>query len=128
MLARFRVLLPYTISIRQDDSLTPEEFDRDGYRIRVYAPYQAATSILALADPAIVPSDLVYALHPADPSTVDPGTIIDGRPTVPANAIRIDVFKPDFDHRVASAGHAGSDDPPTEMLFEVVNSLLHRLR
>src|SRR5438876_11738953 len=121
MLARGRVLLPYTISIRQADSLTPEEFDRNGYRIRVSAPYQAATSILALADPAIVPSDLVYALHPADPSTVDPGTIIDGRPTVPANAIRIDVFKHDFDRRVASAGNAGSDVTPNTLLFVVVD-------
>lgn len=128
MLARFRVLPPYTISIRQGDSLAPEEFDRNGYRIRVYPPYEASTSIRALDNPGVVPSDLVYALHPADPGTVDASLTINGNPAIPANAIRVDVFKDEFDRTAASASHASSDDPPIEMLFDVVNSLLHRLR
>jgi hypothetical protein len=122
MLARFRLLLPYTLSIRQGDSLTSEEFEQQGYRFRIYSPYQASTNILALADPRTVPSDIVYGLRPAEPVFVDQGVIIDGLPTIPANAIQIDISKTEFERA------QGSDDPPIETLFELVNSLLHRLR
>src|SRR5205807_1131609 len=112
MLARFRVLLPFSLSVRQSDSMPPEEFDLDGCHVSVHAPYQAATSISVLADPAVVPSDVVYALHPAEPPLVDPTVNIDGQPTVSANAIRIDVVKPDIDCA------SGTNDPRLEMLFD----------
>jgi len=128
MLARFRVLLPYTFSVRVDDACAPEEFERDGYRIKVYPPYQAATSIDALANPTTPVSDVLAALHPREPIARDETIDIDGRPTFRANALQIDVLKDDFDRRPTGPDSPGADDPPVDMLFEVVNSLLFRLR
>jgi hypothetical protein len=121
-------LLPYSFSIRQGDQLPPEIFDRDGYSIKVYPPYQAATSIVALSDRAVPVSDVIGNLHPAAPVLIDHGITIDGQPTIFANAVQIDVLKPDFDRRATTATQPGADDPPAEMLFSVVNTLIHRLR
>src|SRR6266571_1332354 len=128
MLARFRVLLPYTFSVRQEDVCVPEEFVQEQYHIRVYAPYQAATSVEALADPAIPISDVLHALHPRDPVVAEPGVTIDGRPSFRANAVQVEVSKPDFDRRPTAPDVPGADDPPVDMLFEIVNSLVFRLR
>src|SRR5262249_1305840 len=123
----FRILLPYTFSIPQGDSLAPIELDHEGYRVRLYPPYQASTNFAAMADPTVVPSDLVYLLHPAEQPTVDQTLLVNGQPTIRANAIQIDVLKPDFDG-TASDDRTNSDDPPTDMLIEITQSMLHRLR
>jgi len=127
MLARFRILLPFAFSIPQGDALVPTELDHEGYRIRLYPPYQASTSFAAMADPTVVPSDLVYLLHPAEQPTVDQTVFVNGQPTIRANAIQIDVFKSEFD-RTASNDGTFSDDPPIDMLVELTQSMLHRLR
>ena len=128
MLARFRVLLPYSFSLRRGDTFQVNELDRDGYHIKVYAPYQAATSIAVLLSRTVPVSDVLHNLHPVDPYVLDEGITIDGEPTIPANSIQVDVFKPDFDRHIPTQGDQGANDPPVEMLFEVVNSLIHRLR
>jgi hypothetical protein len=128
LIARFRVLLPYAISLRATDEFTPEQFDRDGYRIKVYAPYQAATSVLLLGDPAVPVSDITDSLHPSDPPLVDPTITIDGQPTIRANALQIDFEKPYFDRTAPAEGQPGSNDPPLDLLFEIANSVLLRLR
>jgi hypothetical protein len=128
MIARFRILLPYLIWVRQGDTFVPEEFDRDGYRFKVYAPYQAPASASALTDPMVTASDAVYALHPADPPVIDTSVALGGQSTVRANVVQIDVSKPEFDRRKATAGNMAADDPPINMLFEVLNSMLYRLR
>ena len=128
MIARFRTLLPYLIWMRQDDTFVPEEFDRDGFRFKVYAPHQAPANATALADPMITASDAVYALHPADPSLIDTAVALGGKSTVRANVVQIDGSKPDFDRRRTTAGNLAADDPPINLLFEVLNSMLYRLR
>lgn len=129
MIARFRLLLPYIISLDPGEGLDPEEFEQAGFRFRVYPPYQAAVSVLALRDSSTPVSDIVRSLHAADPPSTDLGITINGRPTIPANAIQIDVLKDDFDRTpTASASTAQSGDPPTDLLFEVANSILYRLR
>jgi hypothetical protein len=127
MLARFRILLPYSFSIPQGDSLAPIELDHGGYRIRLYPPYQASTTIAAMADPTVIPSDLVNLLHPPEQPNVDQTVIVNGQPTIRANAIQIDVLKSEFD-RTASINGRSSDDPPINMLIELTQSMLHRLR
>jgi hypothetical protein len=128
MIARFRVLLPYLIWVRQGDTFVPEEFDRDGYRFKVYAPYQAPASTSVLVDPMVTASDAVYALQPSDPPVMDTSVVLGGQPTVRANVVQIEVSKPEFDRRRAIAANLGADDPPINMLFEVLNSMLYRLR
>jgi hypothetical protein len=128
VIARFRVLLPFTISVRQGAPFVPEEFDHGCSRLKVYAPYQAAANVSELTDLAVPVSDIALALHPADPQMIDPSIIIDGQPTVRANVVQVDVSGPDFDRRAPAPGHPQADDPPTALLFEVVNSILHRLR
>src|SRR5438876_748765 len=128
MLARFRVLLPFAFSIPQDAKFQNEEFDRDGYRFRVYPPYPASTSIGALEDPSLPVSDVLQRLHPTKAVVVDQGITIDGANTVRANAMQIDVYRPNFDRRAATDNFLGSNDPPIELLFGVVNSYLDRAR
>lgn len=128
MIARFRILLPYLIWVRQGDTFVPEEFDRDGYRFKVYAPYQAPASASTLADPMVTASDAIYALHPADPPVIDTSVSLEGQPAARANVVQIDVSKPEFDRQKTTSGNKGADDPPISMLFEVLNSMLCRLR
>jgi hypothetical protein len=84
--------------------------------------------VSGLADLTVPISDIVFALHPADSPTIDTTVRLDGQPTVRANVVQIDVSKPDFDRRRNAAETPDADDPPIDVLFEVVNSVLHRLR
>src|SRR5207247_889140 len=82
----------------------------------------------ALADPTVVMSDVLHALHARQPVVMEPGVTIDGRASFRANALQIDVLKTDFDRRAPAPGFDGADDPSVDMLFEVANSLIYRLR
>jgi hypothetical protein len=79
MLARFRVLLPFTLSIREGDSLAPQEFDRDGAHFKVYPPYQTAANLYALVNPMVTLSDLENVLRPRTPVVVGKNIRIDDR-------------------------------------------------
>jgi len=73
-------------------------------------------------------SDILQKLHPADPIVIDQGITIDGVGTIRANAIQIDVWRSDFDRRAATSNTPGSNDPPIELLFGILNSYLDRAR
>lgn len=49
MIARLRVLLPFTISVRAGDALPPHEFDKGDYHVKFFPPY------LAALDPSRIP-------------------------------------------------------------------------
>ncbi len=137
MIARCYVFLPFTLSVRRDDALLPEEFPWGDYRVRVYPP------LLALIDPAILDvasavsvHALVHSLCPAPDQTPCWSILVDGSPVIQANTLKIDFCKNDFDRRppvqdansIAAATILTAGDPPLEVVFQVANGLLARLR
>jgi len=46
MLARFRFLLPFELSVPQGSELKPQEFELAPYRVRIYPPIEVYTTQL----------------------------------------------------------------------------------
>ena len=127
MLARFRILLPFAISVRQGDRLDPYEFDGDGYHIKVYPPYRTTL------DPSQFDSTPLAAtwegLKPADRQTAIEGIRMDSTATIQASGLQIDFIKETFDRRIQEGQpQAAESDPPTSLAFSVANELLKRIR
>jgi len=122
--ARLRILLPYKISVGDGPQvLAPHERNEGDYRVQVHPPYRSCAdrTLLEPDSPGAV-ANLVPQLEPADPQPATKLILLDGVATVQADALRIDFWKDEFDR-----SH-GTDDPPTELCFEIANQLLARLR
>ena len=102
MLARLHVLLPFSLQVREGETFPVNEYIEDGYKIRVLLP---------------VKTDV-----PASPGTADE-VLINGRPAVSCNGLRVDFYKEEFDRSVTK-----ECDPPYEFMAKAVNSFLARLR
>jgi hypothetical protein len=123
MVGRWRVLLPFQISVRSGDSLSPEEFTRDGYVIRIHKPYRSNVdySDLRFESPAPL-HHVTEQLTPAEPQPLIDRVQIDGAPVVLADAVQIDFIREEFDRRI------GADDPPMRLMLAVLTGFLSRLR
>ncbi len=124
MIARFRVLLPFSISVRHEDKLQPYEFDRGAYHIRVFPPYQAALDPLKVGVSPL--ADNIEGLKPADPQILMETIRIDSSATIRANCLQIDFLKPSFDRRPTET--LTMADPPGQSLFEITNDFITRYR
>ena len=102
MLARLHVLLPFWLHVPVEETFPVYEYIEDGYGVRVLLP---------------VKTDV-----PASAGTADE-VLINGRPAVSCNGLRIDFYKEEFDRTVTQ-----ECDPPYEFMAEAVNSFLARLR
>lgn len=129
MIARFRVLLPFTLSLRQGDVIRPVGLSRGGYSLTLFPPYEARVKSAALAASSTTPlRQVLEDLLPAEPQGATETVLVSDAPSIPANALQIDVHKETFDRRRNISGPETNADPPIDLLFEVVNSLLVRLR
>ncbi len=129
MIARFRILLPFNLSVRQGDELPPHEFTHGEYRVRIYCPCQAAVDPADAETLSPVPlGDIIEQLRPADVQTATHSIRMDDAPTIQANLLQIDFLKADFDRRRILPGGLEAGDPPIRFVFELANGFLARIR
>lgn len=125
MIARFRVMLPFKLSIPEGLDLNSYEIERNGYKIVVHPPIQAQLRIEPENVDLSVPArEVTRKIVPATPQRPTALIKLNGSDTIQANLLELDFKKcggHDFDREAR-------DDPPYEIALEIVNSLLRRLR
>jgi hypothetical protein len=123
MIGRLRVLLPFVVSVRSNAAMAPQVFDIAGYGVRLYPPYRTSVDPSSLRPDSTVPMhSLTLELAPLDPQPTARLLTIDGQPTIQADGLQIDFLKNEFTRA------RGSNDPPTDLIFVVINGFLSRLR
>ena len=132
MIARFRILLPFNLSVPQGDELPPHEFTHGEYRVRIYCPCEAAVDSADTETLSPTPLlDIIPQLRPADIQSATDLIRMDGALTIQANLVQIDFLKADFDRRkipVPSEELEIHGDPPIQLGFSMANSFLARIR
>lgn len=129
MLARFRVLLPYTFSIPYHDyvRLKPQESLYDEYRLKIYPPLMANVdaSVTDITSPVPI-MDAVNELEEKTLITPISAIKINGQEVVRANLMQLDLIAA----RDFTRNRHGGDvfDPPLELFFTLVNSVIGRLK
>lgn len=136
MIARFTTLLPFVISIPEGEDLPPFECERDGYRVRVYPPYQAGVTAAEVGLYSTMSyGNAIKRLQRREPQQVTSIVRINDKPTVLANLMQVDFLKEEFDRRRTSPGEADppgdslkAGDPPPSLAFAIVNDVIARFR
>lgn len=126
MIAKFSVLLPYYICVPGNAVLKPYEYDHAGTMVRVYPPQQSnvdpSVSEVTSPDPII---DAFRNLDARRVPVATPAIVIDGHPALRMNLLQVDLLRESFDR---SRGRGEHIDPPPSLLFDIVNSVVGRLR
>lgn len=126
MIARFSVLLPYYICVPGNAVLRSYEYDHMGTAVRVYPPQQSnvdpSVSEVTSPDPII---DAFRNLDARRVPVATPAIVIDGHPALRMNLLQIDLLRESFDR---SRGRGEHIDPSPSLLFDIVNSVVGRLR
>ena len=129
MLARFRVLLPYSFSIPYHDyvRLMPQELLYDEYRAKIYAPQMANVDSTVTDVTSPIPlMDAANELEEATVITPIAAIKINGQEIVQANLMQLDLIAArDFARDRTSTGVF---DPPLELFFRLVNGVIARLK
>ena len=108
MIARFHILLPYAFTIPENEQYSVYEYEINGYNVGVYMPER---------------SDV------ADSHTKVKNIKIDGVDAYSGDLLRIDFRKDSFDRKITNVGKADVIcDPPIELIKDVANDFLSRLR
>jgi hypothetical protein len=133
MIARFTVLLPFILSVRQGDDLPVYELEQSEYRIRIYPPCSAAVDPSETETVSSVPqAEVLKRLRPAESQTATELIKMDKVPTIQANLFQIDFIKPDFDRRHSTATTSEEflteGDPSLKFIFDLVNRILLQVR
>lgn len=133
MLARFRVLLPYAFSVPYHDytKLKPLVFQHGEYQVKSYPPLKANTdSSVADVTSPIPLMDAISGLEEETLITPISAIKINGQEIIRANLLQIDVLAGRDFKRVRGQNVKGRPelDPPAELLFQLANSLIGRLR
>lgn len=133
MLARFRLLLPYAFSIPYHDyiKLKPLVFRHGEYEVKAYPPLKANTDS-SVAD-IISPIPLMDAISGLSEETIITPTSaikINGQEIIRGNLLQVDVLAGRDFKRVRGQTAKGKPelDPPEELLFQLANSVIGRLR
>ena len=133
MIARFSIFTESPIYIPIDANLAPFMLVREGRRVRVFPPRQAAISPEALRslDPAAFGSK-VEGLRAATQPVVARHVLLNDGHVYRANLLVIDFFGDEFDRRADSegvvVGEGPQTDPPLELAFAVANEILTKIR
>lgn len=124
MIARFRILLPFEITISAEEHLEPFDVEVRGLRARVYPPYRSAVDRAILEVDSRRPlSEVIGQLGPAvvEPN---PDVLLNGQPTFQANVLQIDFYATEFDRSADSHQF----DPLTIAALELANRVLRAQR
>jgi hypothetical protein len=133
MLARFRLLLPYAFSIPYHDytKLKPLAFRHGEYEVKAYPPLKANTdSSVADITSSIPLMDAISGLCEEMIITPISAIMINGQEIIRANLLQIDLLAERDFKRVRGQNVKGKPelDPPEELLFQLANSVIGRLR
>lgn len=132
MIARFRAWLPFTLYLRQGDTLKPMEVKTDKLHLRIHPPGFVLIDESLLDPLSAVPFlSLPERLNQEENPAPSDQLKIDGAPTTPVNLLTIDFIAPHFDRgRAQKPGTplAAADDPPLIQVFQEANNFLGRLR
>jgi hypothetical protein len=133
MLARFRVLLPYAFSIPYHDytKLKPLVFQHGEYEMKAYPPLKANvdSSVSDVTSP-IPLMDAISDLNEEKIITPISAIKINGHEIIKANLLQIDLIaRRDFSRVRGQIAKGKLElDPPVELLFQLANSVIGRLR
>lgn len=129
MLARFRVLLPFELTIPLSSKLRPHEYEEPPYSIRIHPPSRAAIDRAEISIAKTPLMEIAKSIVPASDAT--PGsTLVDGLATIEANLFQADFIKTTFDRRLESLSQQDFDqgDPSINLLFGVLNNWINRYK
>jgi len=127
MIARFRVRLPFRFLVPEGVLFPDCDSTISGYRVVVRSPLQARRTPPSTETTGPVPVVVIgEEIIPENPPRILDKVLIDGQKVIQADMIQLDFHKPDF-NRQNLPGNP-SLDPPEELAFRIVNSLLRRLR
>jgi hypothetical protein len=123
VLARFRVLLPFTFQLDSAGQFHPEEWQEGESTFRVHPPAHSSLSpgggALDTDDPAAV----VAALEGPLTQKEGPLQFVNGGRGMQGDVLQIDLWRTDFDRR-----RTNELAPVVDLFFGVANGLLERLR
>jgi hypothetical protein len=133
VIARFRILLPFTLSIRQGDEFPLIELTSADTKVRIYPPVPAHVEASALDVRTTPLLEVIELLRPSATQPVRPEISIDGRATIPGNLLQIDFSRDDFDRRWPKDATQMMElweggDPSGIELFRVANGFLAAMR
>src|SRR5437870_1987719 len=123
MLARFRVLLPFELHVREGDELGPQVVEHKGCELTIHPPLRSQVNREALSMNSGVPVSLIIdAMQPAAPAPASPIVRING-----AAGVMVDMIQLTF-RRAEFVRTPNSDDPSWDECFALANGLIQRLR
>ena len=133
MLARFRVLLPYTFSIPYHDynTLKPLVFKHGEYTVTTYPPVQGNVDSSVSDITSTIPlMDAISNLNEASILKPTSAVKINGHDIIKANLLQIDLLAGrDFKREWGTSGKRNPEfDPPDELFFHLANNIIGRLR
>lgn len=131
MIARFRILLPFSIFVRAGDEFPIADIDYGIYRVRIHPPCKAALDPADIRPTSPVPlDDVLRQLKPSATPEMCDLVNLNGNRTIEANLLQVDFVKPEFDRRRSKEGPRPDDecDPPHRLGFAIANNWLQRLR
>jgi len=130
MIARLSILLPFALSVAENEKLCVHELDAGIYRVRVHPPCQSEVD---LADLQITSersySEILAKLRPIATPKFSEAVLVNGQRSIATDLLRIDFLKDGFDRTRTEGGWIASDgDPPPELGFEIANRFLQCIR
>lgn len=126
MIARVYVLLPFSLSLKADDSFPPIATVFGAYTVKLYPP---CSSAFDLADSTVPIVQRGHQLRPADSPILSNSIVMAGSPTVQANLLHLEFYKDTFNRTRRPVQPLPTEgDPSANTIEEVVNWFLLRLR
>ncbi len=127
MIARFRVLLPYKLSLAETVVLLPHKETVDGVSVVFHPPYRA--KVVAEDSRALAINEMQAGLAEAENPDLTEDIKIGEQRTRFLNALQIDVVRTgeEFDRHLHTTPDEETD-PTSDFLFRLANSLIFRLR
>lgn len=126
MIARFRVLLPFTFTIAFDTKFTSVYFEYGEYKVMLYPPAQANIENSAANITSQTPLvDLGANLEAAFLATPTKAIKVNNKETIQANLLQIDfVARRNFNRAIGQR----EIDPPVESFLEIANRFIEKFR
>ena len=123
MIARFQILMPYTIYLPSQVDLAALEAAVSGYQVRILPPQKAIADPRDFDGSSPVPLfEATRGLRPDPNRSANSQIEVDGRPALESNLLVIEFLKDEFDRR------PDSQDPPVHLCLEIANDFLARIR
>jgi hypothetical protein len=123
MIARVRILLPYSVFVPVDEELKPIKIHQDGIEITLYPLLQSGFDAGHLTSGKFSLNEIAENIKPLYPPVASQDTLLNGKEMLRCNLLQIDLKKDVFNRTIGQ-----TDNVPLEMAFEIANSFLLRLR